>query len=93
MLAVEKTPFAISDASRAIQSMMLTAWADGVGSNWVGFGGLPGVKRLLEIPNELEVLAIVPFGYPAEARRGRKDRRPLEEVAHLERFGRPFRTD
>ena len=93
VVAIDKSQFAVSDASRAIQSMMLTAWADGVGSNWVGFGGLPGVKRLLEIPNELEVLAIVPFGYPAEARRGRKDRRPLEEVAHLERFGRPFGTD
>src|SRR2546426_7893898 len=68
VVATDKTRFAVSDASRAIQSMLLTAWADGVGSNWVGFGGLPGVKRLLEIPNELEVLAIVPFGYPAEAR-------------------------
>jgi hypothetical protein len=39
VVAVDKTPFAVSDASRAIQSMLLTAWADGVGSNWVGFLG------------------------------------------------------
>lgn len=42
VVAVEKTGFAVSDASRAVQSMLLTAWADGVGSNWVGFGGLDG---------------------------------------------------
>ncbi len=40
VVVTEKTRFAVSDASRAIQSMLLTAWADGVGSNWVGFGGL-----------------------------------------------------
>src|SRR6516164_288779 len=39
VVAIEKTRFAVSDASRAIQSMVLTAWSDGVGSNWAGFGG------------------------------------------------------
>src|SRR5499426_824329 len=62
VVATDKTRFAVSDASRAIQSMLLAAWADGVGSNWVGFGGLDRVKALLAIPADLEVLAILPFG-------------------------------
>jgi nitroreductase len=91
VVAVEKTPFAVSDTSRAIQSMLLTAWADGVGSNWVGFGGLDEVKALLDIPPELDVLAILPFGYPVESLgRGKKQRKPLEAVAHEERYGHPF---
>jgi nitroreductase len=91
VVATDKTRFAVSDASRAIQSMLLTAWADGVGSNWVGFGGLEQVKPLLDIPVALEVLAILPFGYPARAvGRGKKQRKALREVAHLERYGRPF---
>ena len=91
VVATEKTRFAVSDASRAIQSMLLTAWADGVGSNWVGFGGLEQVKAVLDIPAGLDVLAILPFGYPARAvGRGKKQRKPLREVAHLERYGRPF---
>lgn len=91
VVAVERTPFAVSDASRAIQSMMLTAWAEGVGSNWVGFGGLEKVNALLKIPTELDVLAILPFGYPAAAvGGGRKKRKPLEEVVHRERYGQPF---
>ncbi|MGH7323926.1 MAG: nitroreductase family protein [Candidatus Rokuibacteriota bacterium] len=90
-VAVEKTQFAVSDASRAIHSMLLTAWAEGVGSNWVGFGGLDSVKRLLDIPAALEVLAILPFGYPAAAiGRGKKQRKPLRQVAHRERYGQPF---
>jgi len=91
VVATDKSRFAVSDASRAIQSMLLAAWADGVGSNWVGFGGLDAVKPLLDIPAALEVLAILPFGYPARAvGRGKKQRKALREVAHLERYGRPF---
>jgi len=91
VVVIDKTRFAVSDASRAIQSMLLAAWADGVGSNWVGFGGLDKVNALLDIPAKLDVLAILPFGYPVRAvGRGRKDRKSLSDVAHLERFGRPF---
>ena len=91
VVATEKSRFAVSDASRAIQSMLLTAWADGVGSNWVGFGGLDKVKALLDIPAGHDVLAILPFGYPARAvGKGKKRRKALREVAHLEKYGRPF---
>lgn len=91
VVVVDKTPFAVSDASRAIQSMLLAAWADGVGSNWVGFGGLEDVKALLHVPAQLEVLAILPLGYPVGVvGRGKKQRKPLATVAHRERYGQPF---
>lgn len=91
VVAIDKTPLAVSDASRAIQDMALTAWSDGLGSNWVGFSGLEGVKPLLGIPEELDVLAILPFGYPASPiGQGKKQRKPLAELAHRERFGKPF---
>src|SRR5438093_10626171 len=91
VVATDKSRFAVSDASRAIQSMMLAAWADGVGSNWVGFGGLEKVKALLDIPAGLDGLAILPFGYPGRTLEGgKKQRKPLREVTHLERYGRPF---
>jgi nitroreductase len=91
VVAIDKTQFAVSDASRAIQSMILTAWAEGIGSNWVGFMGPAEVKPLLGIPDALDVLAILPFGYAAQAAgQGKKERKPLSEVAHLERFGQPF---
>jgi nitroreductase len=91
VVAVDKTRFAISDASRAIQSMLLTAWSEGVGSNWVGFGGLGEVNALLEIPAKIDVLAILPFGYPVDPiGRGKKQRKPLRAVAHRERYGQPF---
>jgi nitroreductase len=71
--------------------MLLTAWGNGVGGNWVGFGGLDDAKPLLGIPEELDLLAIVPLGYPAVAvGRGKKERKPLAEVASRERYGQPF---
>lgn len=91
VVITEPSPYALSDASRAIQSMMLTAWAEGVGSNWVGFGGFAAVKTLLSIPAEMDVLAILPFGYPVQAGgKGKKQRKPLATVAHHEQFGQPF---
>ncbi len=91
-VAIEKASrFGVSDGSRAIQSMMLTAWSEGVGSNWVGFVGMSEAKALLGVPDELDLLAIVPFGYPAApGGRGKKKRKPLAEVASRERYGRPM---
>jgi len=91
VVAMEKSPYAVSDASRAIQSMILTAWSEGIGSNWVGFQGLDEVKPLLGIPASIAILAIVPFGYAVKTLgKGKKKRKPLSEVAHRERFGTPF---
>ncbi len=91
-VAVEKaSKFGVSDGSRAIQSMMLTAWSDGVASNWVGFTGMSAAKSLLGVPEDYDLLAIVPFGYPVTpGGRGKKKRKPLNQVAHRERFGSPF---
>jgi nitroreductase len=91
VVVIDKTIYAESDASRAIQSMILAAWAEGIGSCWVGFYDLEAVKPLLGIPDEKEVLAIVPFGYPAKVLgKGKKKRKPLEAVAFQERFGNPL---
>ena len=91
VVVIERTSFSVSDASRAIQSMFLTAWSDGLGSNWVGFLNLAEVKPLLNIPDSLDVLAILPFSYPSQpVGQGKKQRKLLSEVAHRERFGQTF---
>lgn len=90
-VVVEPTTYAVSDASRAIQSMMLAAWAEGIGSNWVGFHGLDAAKPVLGVPETLDLFAIIPFGYPAKpVGKGKKRRKPLETVAYWGRFGQPF---
>jgi nitroreductase len=93
VVVVAKNVYGVSDGSRAIQDMILTAWDAGVGSNWAGFagGGLDPVKPVLGIPDELDVLAVVPLGYPAKAvGQGKKNRKPLSEIAFRERYGQPY---
>lgn len=81
-------PIAVSDASRAIQSMILTAWADGVGSNWTGFTGLDEVRKLVGLPDTYNVMAVLPLGYPKrKLGKGIKNRKPANEVYSAEKFG------
>ena len=82
--------YGVSDASRAIQSMILVAWAEGVGSNWTGFGDLDGVAEQVGLPDSYEVLAVIPFGYPKrKLGKGKKKRKQMAEVASAGRFGTP----
>lgn len=82
---------AVADGSRAMQSMVLTAWADGVGSNWAGWGALDDARALLAVPPQYDVLGVLAFGYPAApVGQGKKQRKPLTEVASAERFDEPF---
>jgi nitroreductase len=91
-VVVPDAPVGYMDGARATQDMMLAAWEEGIGSNWVGNMDTDEVKRLLNIPQEKMILNVIPFGYPAEAvGAGRKQRKPLGEIAHSERFGQAYR--
>ncbi len=91
IVSVAPSPYGMSDASRAIQSMVLTAWAAGVGSNWVGFANMAAVNPVVGLPEDHQVIAILPMGYPVNpVGKGKKERKPLGEVASRERFCQPF---
>ncbi len=85
------SPYGASDVSRAVQTMVLTAWAEGVGSNWTGFGGMDAVASAFGIPPDYDVYAVIPFGYPRrKLGLGKKNRKPLGEVISDGRFGQAF---
>jgi nitroreductase len=93
VVVTDKNAFGLSDGSRAIQDMLLAAWSEGVGGNWTGFagGGLDPLKPVLGIPNQLDVIGVLPFGYPDRAiGKGKKNRKPLSEVAFRERWGQSY---
>lgn len=76
------------DGARAVQNMVLAAWGEGVGSCWVSNFGSE-VKDMLLIPAGLDLLTIIPFGFPKQKRTGRrKIRRGFLEVAYEEDFGK-----
>jgi len=90
-IVVPEGPLGYIDGTRAVQDMMLVAWEAGIGSNWVGNVNSAPIRELLNIPQDQTILTIIPFGYPAKAvGAGIKNRKPLSEVAHAEKFGQPF---
>jgi nitroreductase len=91
-VVVPDTPTGYIDGTRATQDMMLAAWGEGVGSNWVGNVNKDAIKSLLHVPGDRMILTIIPFGYPTRPiGKGKKNRKSLAEVAHAERFGESYR--
>lgn len=87
-LSVEGAKNPYIDATRAAECLMLAAWAEGIGSCWVGGIDRSKVKELLGIPQEAELVTIIPFGYPSEEEHGKKKvRKRLSSLAYRERYG------
>jgi nitroreductase len=91
VLVDPRNPFHVIDGTRAMQTMMLAAWILGLGSCWVSNIDRDEVKRMLKVPENLHILAIAPFGYPKRKFRGKKARKPLEEIAFLNEYGNPLK--
>ena len=73
----------------AVQNLLLAARALGLGTTLTTLHRAfePALKTLLDIPAPVEVVALVPLGYPID-RFGPTRRRPVAEVAFLDRWGR-----
>lgn len=82
------------DAGRALQQMELVGWSEGLGTCFVGVRQAEqqqAIKALLEIPEEMELITLMPYGYRIPGARGRGiPRKPFAEVAHRNKFGQPF---
>ena len=80
--------FHLLDAGRVLQNMQLSAWDNGVGS-----GIYTGIKddkmrNDFKIPLNLNISAVVGFGYPKKSVTGkRKNRKPINELAFSEVYG------
>jgi nitroreductase len=90
-LAIEGAKNPYIDATRAAECLMLAAWAEGLGSCWVGGIDRPKAKELLGIPEATELVTIIPFGYPTdEEKKQKKVRKRLGSIAFRERYGQPL---
>jgi nitroreductase len=90
--------FALFDAGRVSQNMMLAAWADGVVSCIASLQDEARARELLGIPDALQAYTAISFGYPQpddphtiegqpmKAVLASVGRRPLNEMVHWEKW-------
>ena len=72
------------DAAIAIDHITLCAAAEGLGTCWIGAFDEDGVKRILNIPPPIRVVALLPLGYPQDPKPVRKLRLSLERIVFYE---------
>jgi len=80
-----KTLYCIQDTAAATQNILLLAYSLGLGTCWVGAFKEEKVKEILNIPEGIKPVAIIPVGYPAE-KPSPRSRRPINLVVHYEAF-------
>ncbi len=83
-----------SDLGRCVQNMMLVAWKYKIGSVWIT-NFWEKAKDILNVPMtpNYKLITVIPFGYiPVDLQvvKGKKKRKQLSEIAHLESFGSPL---
>lgn len=71
------------DLAIAVDHMTLAAVQQGLGSCWIGAFYQEDVKKLLEIPDECKVAALLTLGYPRDQARF-KNRKSLDEIVCYE---------
>lgn len=77
--------WALVDTTIALQNMLLAAWSLGVGSCWIGSFNEQKTKKVLNVPDDWKVVALLTLGYPAESPNERK-KKTTEELFGTNQF-------
>lgn len=75
------------DVSIAFTHLILAARAEGLGTCWIGAFDNDEAKEILDIPEDVNVVAVTPLGYPkGDGFAETGPRKPLTDIRSLDRF-------
>jgi nitroreductase len=84
------------DVGISMQQLVLAATNLELGTCWIGAFDEAKVKKVLQVPENIKVVAMTPLGYPADKEGigskliktaiGSDKRKPLEEIVHHEKL-------
>lgn len=89
--ATVSEPMNLLDLGMASENIMLEAIELGLGSCAIASYSEEPVKKLLEIPADMELVLLLSMGYPDESPTPRP-KKQLDEIAFSEKFGKGFRS-
>jgi nitroreductase len=70
----------IVDVAIAVDHLTLAARAEGLGTCWIGSFSNAALKKFFDLPEDVDVVALIPLGYPkGDAFTEAEGRIPLEE--------------
>ena len=68
------------DVAIAMEHIALAAVAEGLGTCWIGNFMQEPVKDILDIPDEIRVIELMPIGYPADTSVPEKNRLGMSDI-------------
>lgn len=77
--------YARQQAGASIQNMLLKVVDLGLGSCWTGAFHDETIKKILKIPNEVSIEAMLPVGYPA-GKKVEKKKYSLDVIVHKDKW-------
>ena len=77
------------DVGSAVESLMLAATAEGLGTCWIANFNEGEAKKVLKVPDEARIVALISLGLPDEKPEA-KNRLPLQKIAFLDQYGQEF---
>lgn len=80
-------PAAHVDTAIAMEHIALAAAAEGLGTCWIGAFYQDAAREALDVPENCQVVALMPLGYPADTPTAKR-RKPLDAIVSRERFRR-----
>lgn len=81
--------YSMQDTANATMIMMLAAHALGLSTCWIGAFDEDSVGHILELPNQLRPVVILPVGYSDET--PQKPRRvPFEQITSVNTYGKKY---
>ncbi|MBK9964184.1 MAG: nitroreductase family protein [Holophagales bacterium] len=80
-----------TDATIATDHMLLAAADRGLGTCWIAAFDPEAAREVLDLPEDVVPVSFTPLGWPADTP-GPKERKPLEDLVHYERWLGPPRT-
>ena len=82
---MDDKPYDEVDATIAMDHLVLAATALGLGTCWIAAFDPVAAREVLGLPDDVELVALTPLGYPDKARAA-TGRRPLDELVRYERW-------
>ena len=75
----------LMDVTIALQNMVVAAWAQGVGSCWMGAFDERKLRGALKLPDQARVVGAVAFGIP-ERMPIQPSKKPLADIVHFDQW-------